>query len=195
MTSQEPNLNSTTHWEPSRVVPGPHFLIQKVGKGSEGSLWGLQRGGWRPILARLRRADGRWYGRPGEAEVGGAASRFSSWPMQSALSVDNPYAEECTGARQMATSGSFRRRRSPALAGFRGGRSIGRLHGASCGPRGCATGFAFNPPSWSGGSASRRSRPRLPRRRGRNCLSKRHREACGRCSTGPMTLAVSDRER
>jgi len=74
--SPEPQPHSTTHWEPSRVVPGPHFLIQKVGKGSEGSLWGLQRGGWRPILARLRRADGRWYGRPGEAEGRGCGAEI-----------------------------------------------------------------------------------------------------------------------
>ncbi len=67
--------------------------------------------------------------------------------------------------RPMTSNACCHRRTLLALAGCRGGRSIERLHGASCERRGSAIGFASTPRSSSAGSPRKRAgRPRRLRR-------------------------------
>lgn len=58
---QSTNPEHTTHWEPSGSTPGPHLFDPQ---GHEVSRGRFRPGGRRPIVARLRRANGRVYGRP-----------------------------------------------------------------------------------------------------------------------------------
>jgi excisionase family DNA binding protein len=58
---QSTNPEHTTHWEPSGSMPGPHLFDPQ---GHEVSRGPFRPGGRRPIVARLRRANGRAYGRP-----------------------------------------------------------------------------------------------------------------------------------
>lgn len=181
------------------TLPGRAWaaLLDPEGRQRFGGLAvGLHRGDWRPILARIRRADGRWYGRPGEAEGRGRGAEIFELADAVGSLRGQPV---CRGMYGRATDGNGRllspgevarvcglSRRAVYRAIPRGELRAARLCNRS----------AFTPPSWSGGSASRRSRPRLQRRRGRACLSRRpRREACGRCSTGPMRPAETDRER
>jgi excisionase family DNA binding protein len=61
-----PNPYSTTHWEPSGSTPGPHLLGLR---GPQIDRRLICRGGRRPIVARLRRANGRSYGRPDSLDL------------------------------------------------------------------------------------------------------------------------------
>lgn len=63
---QSTNPEHTTHWEPSGSTPGPHFLDLQGLQVDRGSFC---PGGRRPIVARLRRANGRAYGRPGSFDL------------------------------------------------------------------------------------------------------------------------------
>ena len=181
-----------THYEPPGSVPGPHLLDRKGQQVDRGR---FPPGGRRPIVARLRRAFGRAYGRPEGSDLrsfGTGANERRRGKKRFALTGEG--AEECTGARQMAAGGFSRRRRSLVPVGFRGGRSTGRLREGSCGRRGCATAFVFGPTSWSAGSASARLRPRLPRRRRRVHLEALPRgAACERCSAVPRKARRDDR--
>ena len=58
---QSTNPEHTTHWEPSGSTPGPHLFDPQ---GHEVSSGPFRPGGRRPIVARLRRANGLAYGRP-----------------------------------------------------------------------------------------------------------------------------------
>lgn len=64
------NPEHPTHWEPSGSTPEPRLLdpqSQQVDRGR------LPPGGRRPIVARLRRADGRSYGRPDPLDLRSSA--------------------------------------------------------------------------------------------------------------------------
>jgi excisionase family DNA binding protein len=56
-----PSPEPPTHYEPPRFVPGTHLPELK---GPQVIRSRYRPGGRRPIVARLRRADGRTYGRP-----------------------------------------------------------------------------------------------------------------------------------
>jgi hypothetical protein len=58
---QSTNPEHTTHWEPSGSTPAPHLLDPQGREVNRGS---FRPGGRRPIVARLRRANGRAYVRP-----------------------------------------------------------------------------------------------------------------------------------
>ena len=60
------NPGHPTHYEPPGSVPGAHFPDLE---NRQGDWRRFRQGGRRPILARLRRADGREYGRPGESDL------------------------------------------------------------------------------------------------------------------------------
>ena len=60
-----PQPHSTTHWEPCRFVPERPLSDRCRRRCTDGCERLGLRCGQRPILARLRRADGRRYGRPG----------------------------------------------------------------------------------------------------------------------------------
>ena len=55
-----------THYEPSGSTPGTHFSDAESRQAGE---WRFRQGGRRPILARLRRANGRLYGRPSGSDL------------------------------------------------------------------------------------------------------------------------------
>jgi len=57
---QSTNPEHTTHWAPSGATPGPHLLDVQDREANRGP---FRPGGRRPIVARLRRANGRAYGR------------------------------------------------------------------------------------------------------------------------------------
>jgi excisionase family DNA binding protein len=64
------NPEHPTHWEPSGSTPEPRLLDpqgQQVDRGR------LPPGGRRPIVARLRRANGRLYGRPDPLDLRSSA--------------------------------------------------------------------------------------------------------------------------
>lgn len=64
------NPEHPTHWEPSGSTPEPRLLDpqgQQVDRGQ------FAPGGRRPIVARLRRADGRSYGRPDPLDLRSSA--------------------------------------------------------------------------------------------------------------------------
>jgi excisionase family DNA binding protein len=64
------NPEHPTHWEPSGSTPEPRLLDpqgQQVDRGR------LPPGGRRPIVARLRRANGRSYGRPDPLDLRSSA--------------------------------------------------------------------------------------------------------------------------
>jgi excisionase family DNA binding protein len=63
---QSTNPEHTTHWEPSGSTPGPHLFDPQ---GHEVSRGPFRPGGRRPIVARLRRANGRAYGRPDTSDL------------------------------------------------------------------------------------------------------------------------------
>ena len=74
------NPEHPTHWEPSGSTPGPHLLDPKARQRDRGR---FRPGGQRPIVARLRRANGRAYGRPDILDLRSFAlleSRFSAGP-------------------------------------------------------------------------------------------------------------------
>jgi len=82
MPTLQQQPNSTTHYEPSGSTPEPR-LLDPQSQQVDRSLF--PPGGRRPIVARLRRADGRSYGPPDGFNLRsfGALSTdvFANWPM------------------------------------------------------------------------------------------------------------------
>lgn len=86
---QSTNPEHTTHWELSSSTPGPHFLDPQCREVNRGR---FRPGGRRPIVARLRRANGRGYGRPDPSDLRSFALLESAlsarWVMHFAGSLD-----------------------------------------------------------------------------------------------------------
>jgi len=123
------NPRHPTHWEPSRVMPESHLPDPQGQQSDRGR---SAPGGRRPIVARLRRADGRAYGRPGRPKVWVAAQRFRvgrcSW------------ASPWTTRVQRNVRARDRSQRTASLAG--GGRSYLRAFAAGGLPGDCTWGAA-----------------------------------------------------
>ena len=187
---RSPNPEPPTHYELPWVAPGADFLDLQGRENCGRWLAGLRHraaGGrfWHGFAVRVAAcmaARGRRSRRRTGRRRGSRRSRRTTRVQR-----------KCTDARQMEISGCSRRRTWLVSAGFRGGRSIARLHAGSCGLRGCATGFGFSPPSWSDGSASEWSRRMLPRRRRRACPSPGVGAASGRCSMTRWRAAGDER--
>jgi excisionase family DNA binding protein len=88
-----------THYELPQFVPGAHVPDPKSHKGESGRAY---PGGQRPILARLRRANGRAYGRPDRSGLRPSPTRIGgSWEARGAF---RPFrGQGCRGMHDHAT--------------------------------------------------------------------------------------------
>lgn len=128
-----PQPHSTTHWEPCRFVPERPLSDRCRRRCTDGCERLGLRCGQRPILARLRRADGRWYGRPGETEGQGCGrQRFRA----GRCTRPSPW----TTRVQRNVRARDRWQRTASLAG--GSRSCLRAFAAGRLPGDCAGGAA-----------------------------------------------------
>jgi hypothetical protein len=170
---------------PPGLCLGRTILICKVGKAPATRRKRLRPGLRRPILARLRRAAAaRMEARLDVSAQAGRAISLTKKATQISLSLDNRCRGNCPTTPPVTSSSCSRRRRWRAPAGSRVVPSIGRLHAASCGQRGSATGSGSNPPSWNAGSGSRLFRPTFRRALGGRGLPGMFRAVvCGLCST------------
>lgn len=158
--SRKHQPRTPTHWEPSRVVPGPHRFDLQGQQDSGDSARAIPAGPPAADFGTASPCGGRSYGGPADVSARGVLGDFlTRRAIQISLSLDNRCRGNCPTTLPAISSSCSPRRTWHAPAGSRAAPSIERLRAASCGRRGSVIGSGSNPPSWSDGSASRLSRP------------------------------------
>lgn len=165
------------------------LTIYKVSKASGSPLAVTSAGPPAADFGTASPCGGRTYGGPaGCVRAGGWGDFLTKKAGHSSSFLDSRCRGNCPTTTTAISRRCSPRRRLPASAACRVGRSTERLRAASCGRRGSAIASGFSPASWSVGSGSGPlPLSFLPGRRGPEGRARFPAAACALCSTRRAT--------